>query len=61
MPIRLVVYDRSGRTVDTLVNEDKSAGTYTVSRNAAHLSRGVYFSRLTAGRFLQVKKMMLMK
>jgi hypothetical protein len=56
-----VVYDLSERTVAPLVNEEKSAGTYPVSWNAAPLSRGVYFSRLTAGRFLQVKKMMLIK
>jgi hypothetical protein len=60
-PIKLTVYDLSGREVATLVNEEKPAGTYTIPWNAAHLSSGVYFSRLTAGKFTQVKKMMLIK
>jgi hypothetical protein len=59
--VKLTVYDLSGRAVATLVNEEKPAGTYTVSWNAAHLSSGVYFSKLTAGKFSQVKKMMHLK
>jgi hypothetical protein len=55
------VYDLSGREVATLVNEEKPTGTYTVPWNAAHLSSGVYFSKLTAGKFTQVKKMILIK
>ena len=59
--VKLTVYDLSGREVATLVNEEKPAGTYTIPWNAAHLSSGVYFSRLTADKFSQVKKMMLIK
>jgi uncharacterized protein (DUF362 family) len=59
--VKLTVYDLSGREVATLVNEEKPTGTYTVPWNAAHLSSGVYFSKLTAGKFTQVKKMILIK
>jgi hypothetical protein len=59
--VKLTVYDLSGREVATLVNEEKPAGTYTIPWNATHLSSGVYFSRLTADKFSQVKKMMLIK
>ncbi len=57
----LKVYDILGREVTTLVNEVKSPGTYEVEFNASQLASGVYFYRLTAGDFMQTKKMMLLK
>ncbi len=55
------VYDILGREIAELVNEIKSAGTYSVDFNASHLSSGVYFYSITAGNFRQVKKMVLAK
>jgi photosystem II stability/assembly factor-like uncharacterized protein len=57
----LKIYDILGRDVATLVNEEKSAGSYTVELNAAKLSSGVYFYKLIAGEFIQTKKMLLIK
>jgi uncharacterized protein (DUF362 family) len=59
--VKLDIYDLAGRKVATLVNETKPAGTYNIPWNASHLSSGVYFSKLTAGKFSQVKKMVLIK
>jgi photosystem II stability/assembly factor-like uncharacterized protein len=66
--VRLVVYDLLGREVQTLVNTRQAAGSYRVNFNAASLSSGVYFYRLSAGgatngvgNFVQTKKMMLIK
>jgi hypothetical protein len=59
--VSLKVFDLLGREVATLVNEYKSAGTYTVMFNANHISSGVYFYQIQAGNFLQTKKMLLMK
>jgi hypothetical protein len=55
------VYDISGKTVKTLVNEKQNAGTYEVKMDASGLSSGVYFYRINAGEFSDVKKMMLVK
>jgi hypothetical protein len=45
---RLRVFDLLGREMATLVNEKKSAGTYTVTWNAgAKIPSGVYFYRLS--------------
>jgi hypothetical protein len=57
----LKVYDLLGREVSTLVNEENSAGLHKVELNGKQLSSGVYFYRLTANDFVQIKKMLLMK
>ena len=59
--VKIVVYDVLGREVSTLINEVKQAGTYEINFNASNLSSGVYFYRITAGDFTDVKKMMLIK
>ncbi len=59
--VSLKVFDLLGREVASLVEDVKSAGTYEVSFNAAELSTGVYFYKLTAGSFTETKKMMVVK
>ncbi len=57
----LTVYDVLGREVAVLVNEEKSAGNYSVVFNANNLPSGIYFYRLQAGNFTETKKMILVK
>jgi predicted GH43/DUF377 family glycosyl hydrolase len=57
----LKVYDVLGREVATLVNEVTQPGEYTATWNAANVPSGIYFYRLTAGRFIETKKLILMK
>lgn len=57
----LKVFDILGREIATLVNEEKSAGSYDVSFNASQLSSGVYLYRMQAGKFSQVHKMIYLK
>jgi len=59
--VTLSVYDVLGRKVATLLNEEKSAGTYTVQWDASSVSSGVYFYRLKAGDFVQTKRMMVVR
>lgn len=59
--VSLKVYDMLGNEVRTLVNENKTAGSYSVTFDAANLSSGIYFYKLTAGDFSDVKKMTLVK
>jgi uncharacterized protein (DUF2164 family) len=57
----LRVYNMLGQEVATVLNAEKAAGRYTVDFNAERLGTGVYFYRIDAGTFRQVKKMVVMK
>jgi hypothetical protein len=59
--VKIVVYDILGNEIEELVNEDLNAGEYEVEWNAAGRTSGVYFYRLTAGNFTDMKKMILVK
>ncbi len=59
--ISLKIYSVLGKEVASLVDEVKSAGTYQAEFNGAGLESGVYFYKLTAGNYSEVKKMMLLK
>ena len=59
--VSLLIYNLLGEKVATLLNEDKEAGFYNVQFNASNFSTGVYIFRLTAGDFVQTKKMTLVK
>jgi len=59
--VTIKIYDVIGNEINTIVNEEKPAGTHEVSFNAGSLSNGVYFYKLTAGNFVQTRKMILLK
>jgi photosystem II stability/assembly factor-like uncharacterized protein len=59
--VKLVVYDLLGREVALLVNEKKTAGTHEVTFDGSGLASGVYLYRLTAGSFIQTRKMTIVK
>jgi len=59
--VTLKVFDVLGKEVATLVNEEKSAGSYDIEFNASQLASGVYIYKIQAGDFVQTKKMILMK
>ncbi|WP_304132285.1 reprolysin-like metallopeptidase [Ignavibacterium album] len=57
----LKVYDILGNEVSTLVNKELSSGFYEYEFDASSLPSGIYFYKLTAGKFNSLKKMILMK
>jgi hypothetical protein len=59
--VKLIAYNTLGQTVKVLENGFKNAGNYSVNYDAADLPSGIYFYKLEAGQFSQVKKMMLLK
>ncbi|HEX9253707.1 MAG TPA: T9SS type A sorting domain-containing protein, partial [Ignavibacteriaceae bacterium] len=55
------VYSVTGELVMELVNDNVSAGSYSVDFNGSNLASGMYIYKMTAGSFTQSNKMMLMK
>jgi len=54
--IELNVYDIRGKSISKIVNEYLSFGTYEVTFDGSNLASGVYFYRLTADGFTDIKK-----
>lgn len=59
--VRIEIYDILGRKDETLLNEEKPTGEYEVKFNGKNLASGIYFYKLTAGPFTQIRKMQLLK
>ncbi|HWQ81532.1 MAG TPA: M28 family peptidase [Ignavibacteria bacterium] len=59
--VELKVYDILGKEVAVLINEKLKPGEYDAIFNGGQLAAGVYFYKLTAGNFSEVKKMVLIK
>jgi hypothetical protein len=59
--VSLKIYDIMGAEVAELVNTRQPAGNYSIQFDASNLSSGVYLYRISAGSFVSVKKMTLLK
>ena len=59
--VKMTVYDLLGNEVQTLVDEYKPAGTYSVKFNGSELTSGIYIYRMQAGDFVSTKRMVLIK
>jgi len=59
--ITIKIYNVLGSEVAVLVNEEKPAGSYEVNFNAADLSSGVYYYTISAGKYNETRKMILLK
>ena len=59
--VRLAVYDLLGREVVRLVDGPKPAGYYSTTFDAARLSSGIYFYRLSAAGFSAQRAMIFLK
>ena len=59
--VSLTIYDAVGREIGSPIRSVLSAGGYSIEWNAGGLSSGVYFYRINAGNFSEIKKMLLIK
>ena len=55
------VYDILGNVITTLVDKLQNAGNYKIVFNAKNLTSGIYFYQIKAGKYTQVRKMILLK
>jgi spore germination protein YaaH len=59
--VSIKIYDVHGREVETLISKQQPAGSYNITFNAKNLTSGVYYYKLSAGKYAGIKKMVLMK
>ncbi len=59
--VSLIVYDVLGREVATLVDGIQQAGYHRVNFNGSNMASGMYYYRLIAGSFSDVKRLLLVK
>ena len=59
--VKIEIFDILGRLVETPVDQIMSPGEYEYKFNAGGLASGIYYYRLDAGNFSEVKKMALIK
>ncbi len=59
--VHLSVYNLLGQKLVTLVGEKQNAGYHQVEWDASGFASGVYFYRIEAGEFVDVKKMILLR
>jgi hypothetical protein len=59
--VTLQVFDVNGREVATLVDSEMAAGNQAVTFAPRETTTGLYFYKLTAGKFSQTRKAVLLK
>ena len=59
--VTIEIFNSNGEKIKTSLDENKVAGKYQLEFNAEGLSSGIYFYRITANKFSQTKKMILIK
>ncbi len=59
--VELTVFNTIGQRVATLVRGQQEAGFHEVKFDGSALASGVYFYRMHAGKFVQTKKLLLLK
>ena len=64
--VHLVIYNVTGQMIKTIVDQTQAAGTYKVvwdgtNSHGLQVSSGVYFYRIEAAKFIQTKKLVLLR
>ncbi|MEK7262959.1 MAG: T9SS type A sorting domain-containing protein, partial [Bacteroidota bacterium] len=59
--VQLKIFDILGREIATVIDEVMEAGEYRIPWKADGVSSGIYFYHLEAGKYSEVKKMLLLK
>jgi hypothetical protein len=59
--VTIKIYNVLGSEIKTLVNEEKSTGSYSLQFYGGNLASGIYFCRMQSGSFFKTKKLFLLK
>jgi hypothetical protein len=59
--VLLEIYNSAGQLLETLVNKRLGIGHYNITWNAINMPSGIYFYRIKTSRFIDLKKMILLR
>jgi beta propeller repeat protein len=59
--VLLEIYNSAGQLIEILVNKNMGVGNYSINWDAAAMPSGIYFYRIKAGKFTDLKKMILLR
>jgi hypothetical protein len=59
--VKIVIYDVTGRELQTLVNGVMKPGTYNVLFNGSQLSSGIYFYKMITNGYIETRRMVILK
>jgi len=59
--VRISIHNILGEEIKVLLDGEKEAGYYSTDFNASDLPSGVYFYRMQTGKFIDTKKMILLR
>jgi hypothetical protein len=59
--VEVTIYNLAGQKIATLVSERQEAGSYTINWNADDFPSGVYLYCLRAGKYVESRKMLLVR
>lgn len=59
--VEMKIFDVTGKEIMTLINSKMNAGNHIVEFDGSNFASGIYFYRINAGTFTDIKKMVLIK
>jgi hypothetical protein len=59
--VKIEIYNAIGQKIETLIDKRMNAGHHEVEFHAQNLSSGLYLYKIEAGKFYDVKRMVLLK
>jgi len=59
--VKITVYNILGEEIKILVDEEKTQGTYHTNFDGSNLSSGIYFCKITVGKYIKIIKLVLNK
>ncbi len=59
--VKITIFNSLGKEVQTLINEQKAPGNYSIEFHGNNLPSGIYFYKLQSGNYVDTKKFVLLK
>ena len=59
--VELIIYDIQGRQIQSLIDDFRTVGAYSINWDASLYPSGLYFVKMTAGKYVSTEKLMLIK